>query len=104
MKYVDKSPLFETGTIRITDSIRNLIKSRPKYATSIENCFVRHSCGDWGNISDYDKNLNNRSIIDEKLGIKTNRIFSQYHIGSQTIWIITERDRSSTTILIPDDY
>jgi hypothetical protein len=59
----------------------------------------RHSSGDWGCLSDEDKRENEFSV-DKQL-----RIFSAYRLKDNTkIWVITEADRSSTTILLPSEY
>ena len=59
----------------------------------------RHICGDWGDLCDEDRQSNDIAI-DEG-----NRILSVYTLRSQVkIWIITECDRSATTILLPDEY
>jgi len=59
----------------------------------------RHQSGDWGDLSDEDKRENEFSV-DKEL-----RIFSAYHLSDGTkIWIITEADRSATTILLPSEY
>lgn len=66
-----------------------------------------HCHGDWGAVCDEDKETNNQAVV---LG---NRILSAYPIdetkpcegfGENTIWIITEADRSVTTILLPEEY
>jgi len=59
----------------------------------------RHQSGDWGDLSEDDKQENEFSV-DKEL-----RIFSAYHLSDGTkIWIITEADRSVTTILLPSEY
>ena len=59
----------------------------------------RHASGDWGVMSEADKR-ENEFALGEKL-----RIFSAYHLCDGTkIWIITEADRSSTTVLLPEEY
>ena len=64
------------------------------------NEFLRkHQSGDWGCLSDEDKQENEFSIY------KQLRIFSAYKLNDDTkIWLITEADRSSTTILLPSEY
>ena len=65
----------------------------------VHNCLLRHSAGDWGDVGthDYDEN---EFALDKRL-----RLFSVYHDRSgQKFWIITEADRSVTTILMPEDY
>ena len=59
----------------------------------------RHLQGDWGTLDGEDKNANEQAL---KHG---GRLFSAYE-SAQSIkfWIITEADRSVTTILLPEDY
>jgi hypothetical protein len=59
----------------------------------------RHTCGDWGDLSADDKAENELSL---KQGF---RLLSAYCDRNGTrFWIITEADRSSTTVLLPEDY
>ena len=61
---------------------------------------TRHATGDWGDLDAHDKQVNEEAIADG------NRIFSAYVLPKtqQKLWVITEADRSSTTILLPDEY
>ena len=60
---------------------------------------MRHSEGDWGEVNAEDAAENELSLRD---GF---RLLSAYTITSGTkIWVITERDRSATTILLPEEY
>jgi hypothetical protein len=59
----------------------------------------RHLAGDWGEVDEHDRHENELSLQNGW------RILSAYTLNSGTkIWIITEADRSSTTILLPDEY
>jgi len=58
----------------------------------------RHASCDWGDLSAEDKKENDFSL-DKHL-----RLFSVYKHGKFVIWIITESDRSVTTILFPSEY
>jgi hypothetical protein len=59
----------------------------------------RHMSNDWGELSDEDARENELSL---KEGF---RLLSAYRIATgQKLWIITEADRSSTTILLPSEY
>jgi hypothetical protein len=60
----------------------------------------RHVSGDWGCLCDEDKRLNDEAVKDGS------RIFSAYLLkdGTTKVWVITEADRSSTCILLPDEY
>lgn len=59
----------------------------------------RHLAGDWGIVDDEDKQANDDALIHGE------RLLSAYltHKGVK-IWIITEADRSSTCLLLPDEY
>jgi len=60
---------------------------------------ARHSSGDWGEVCDADKQTNDQAIAAGE------RILSAYTLSTGTkVWIITETDRSSTCILLPDEY
>ncbi len=71
------------------------------------HCLTRHITGDWGSCCDEDKATNDEAV---QLG---NRILSAYPLdpakpckgyGENTLWIITEADRSVTTFLLPEEY
>jgi hypothetical protein len=60
---------------------------------------ARHVAGDWGELVQDDKAENESAVRD---GL---RIFSAYRLTDDTrIWVITEADRSVTTILLPEEY
>jgi hypothetical protein len=59
----------------------------------------RHQAGDWGDVSEHDRRENELSL---KEGF---RLWSVYHAANGTkFWLITEADRSITTVLLPEDY
>jgi hypothetical protein len=59
----------------------------------------RHFRGEWGDLSPEDWAANDRALT------TGSRLLSAYVLGSgEPIWIITEADRSTTTILLPDEY
>ena len=94
--------LFETGPIVITPGIREMMESGCQ--STIQTCLDRHRSGDWGDLCDDDKQLNNDSLEAEKNGGYTDSLFSSYETGFGKIYIITECDRSVTTILLPEEY
>jgi len=60
---------------------------------------ARHVYGDWGDIHPGDKGLNEQALRDGA------RIFSVYTTNKGIkLWVITEADRASTCILLPDEY
>jgi hypothetical protein len=59
----------------------------------------RHELGDWGEVPPEDSRANDRALRDGE------RLLSAYtSAGGVRFWIITEADRSSTCILLPDEY
>ena len=59
----------------------------------------RHASGDWGEVDDDDRRANDAALTDGT------RLLSAYtSAGGTSFWIITEADRSSTTILLPSEY
>jgi hypothetical protein len=59
----------------------------------------RHRTGDWGDVGGQDRAANDRAVVDG------DRILSAYTLKDGTrLWIITESDRSATTLLLPDEY
>ena len=59
----------------------------------------RHVAGDWGDVCAEDKQTNDRAVVEGM------RILSSYRAANGTkFWIISEADRSSTTVLLPEDY
>ncbi len=59
----------------------------------------RHEAGDWGDLCIEDRKENEFSLAH---GF---RLLSSYKLRTgKTLWIITEADRSSTTLLLPDEY
>jgi hypothetical protein len=59
---------------------------------------ARHAAGDWGNLCAFDLRQNEIALRE---GL---RVLSSYPVGRECVWIITEADRSVTTILLPEEY
>jgi hypothetical protein len=65
----------------------------------VKSCLARHANGGWGDLNQDDW-TQNEVALSQNL-----RLFSVYHDRSSTkFYIITERDRSATTVLLPADY
>lgn len=92
-------PAFSLGKVVATPRALEFLNTAP---VDIAVLLARHQCGDCcdeGGLSADDILAN----LDATLSGK-GRIFSSYDIGSQRIWIITEADRSATTVMLPEDY
>ena len=87
------------GQLVATRGVYALAGENPKFAEFMRRSLNRHAKGDWGDLEETDKQENELSL---KQGF---RILSAYEAESlPKIWIVTEADRSSTTILFPGEY
>lgn len=90
-------PRFNSGQIVMTIGVNELVRQG---ALNPAPYLRRHLGGDWGDLSDNDRRLNNAAL---KSGMK--RMFSSYKVTPEhTLWIITEWDRSLTTLMLPSEY
>ena len=90
------SILFPIGELIATPSALSLLE---RYRINPLLLLGRHLQGDWGSVSDEDRAANDNAVT---LG---NRILSSYILDEQNkVWIISEHDRSSTSILLPSEY
>jgi hypothetical protein len=87
--------LFALGQVVSTP---NALTFAQKNQIDLGQLLTRHQTGDWGDLADEDKEANEEALL-----INT-RIFSSYSFGEDKVWIITEADRSFTTLLMPSDY
>ncbi len=87
------SARFAPGRVVATPGALDLIGHAGAYAL-----LRRHLSGDWGALDTHDRRENVRAL---SAGA---RIFSAYETPAGRVWIITEADRSSTCILLPEEY
>lgn len=79
---------------------RNAVELMDKQGVNPLHLLIRHVNGDDGDLDAHDKALNAAAIASGQ-----DRVFSSYLLPSgDKLWVITEADRSVTTILLPDDY
>ena len=97
--------LFRTGLVMTTPRIMGIMSASREAADAIQKCLERHCSGDWGDMCDDDKQLNQDSLDEEReKGYTCENLFSMYETDYGCIYIITECDRSATTILLPEEY
>lgn len=93
---IKHGPWFPMGNPAITPAAEAVLN-----ATGIHpiRLLARHIHGDWNDLSAEDLAENELALLTGK------RLLSSYALpGGGKVWIITEADRSATTILLPDDY
>ncbi|WP_423378123.1 hypothetical protein [Burkholderia sp. LMG 32019] len=89
-------PRFKLGRIFATPAAIDVLNTA---RLSIIDLLIRHVRGDWGDLPESDRQQNELSV---EAGL---RLLSCYVLpNGQTVWVITEWDRSATTFLLPGDY
>lgn len=92
----NSAPLFPLGQVVATP---NALDALDRAAINGMDLIRRHQHADWGNVPPADAEENDRSVTNGW------RILSSYALNDdQNLWIITEADRSATTLLLPEDY
>ena len=96
MQEISKQPAFELGQIVATPGALAALK---KAGQQPGEFLTRHINRDWGDLDEDDRKENEYSL-DQGF-----RLLSAYrtHAGDK-LWIITESDRSVTTLLLPEEY
>ena len=90
----DTTPAFPLGRLVATPGALDTVPY-----SEIQTALRRHISCDWGDLCAEDKQLNDAALKQD------DRLFSVYHTkSSRKFYIITEGDRSATTILLPDEY
>jgi hypothetical protein len=85
---------FPLGNVVITPNALDQLSP-----ADIQRGLQRHQAGDWGELGEEDRQENDTAL---RTGL---RLLSAYQAGrGVTFWIITEADRSVTTLLMPADY
>ena len=93
-----RNPLlpFPLGEIAITEGASAALQSTGQ---TPEQLLARHCFGDWGELDEEDWNRNSHALLHSL------RLLSSYRLRDKTmVWVITEWDRSCTTILLPQEY
>ena len=90
---------FKLGKLVATKAIAVAMEENNKFLKEVHGALDRYITRDWGEMCKEDKDMN-----DEALKTGDDRIFASYETSRGKIYIITEWDRSYTTILFADEY
>lgn len=94
MSVITVNPRFNPGRLMITRNARDTL---PR--VEVNAAINRHLQGDWGDVCRFDWQRNEQALRDG------DRLLSVYQTqAGEKFWIITESDRSATTVLLPSDY
>jgi len=89
-------PLFPVGQCVATPNAIDLLN---EIGVSPLELIYRHQHGDWGDLPEEDIVANTKALASGA------RLLSSYSVAfGQKVWVITEADRSVTTVLLPEDY
>ena len=87
-------PKFSLGRLVATPNALDHVS-----ATNIQTAIRRHLSGDWGEVGSEDRQTNDEALQ------RGGRLLSVYRTPEKIVfWVITEADRSATTVLLPEDY
>lgn len=89
---------FQPGRLVCTRGVWELMQRDGSFMHFVHRSIGRHLNTDWGIVCQEDKEANGKAL---KFG---SRLVSAYGKDFPKIWIITEADRSATTVLFPDEY
>ena len=95
--------LFELGAVLMTAEVTRVVEEDGAIGTVLD-CLQRPASGDWGDLCEEDRRMNDEAIEAERDGGDTDRLFSAYETGIGKLYVITEWDRSTTTVLTPGEY
>jgi hypothetical protein len=82
----------------MTRAINDRAATSGAFARGVVDALGRHVRGDWGEVCREDARLNDLAL---QYG---DRLLSAYTIAGERVWVITEWDRSATTVLYPREY
>lgn len=89
-------PRFSLGTVVATPGALDALAESKQSATPFLD---RHVHGDWGDVDQEDWQTNEDALVEGE------RLLSSYKtLNGTKIWVITEADRSATTLLLPEEY
>lgn len=96
---IDLGRLYMTrGVARWLEYIETVVGPSSHRRSVVSESIGRHRHGDWGEVDLHDRAANDRAAANGD-----ERILSAYTIDGRKVWIITEADRSATTVLFPEE-
>ena len=96
--------LFPMGQVLVTSSIKSLMTSDLSFHTFIYTSLMRHEEGDWGEVEEEDHQSNELALLSDHRIVSVYHCSTEHSVGGDRVYIITEADRSATTVLWPSEY
>ena len=92
------------GQVVATSAIQSLMSSDLSFHTFIYTSLMRHHEGDWGEVCPEDHESNELALVTDRRLFSVYDCSSSHSVHGDRIYIITEADRSATTVLWPREY
>lgn len=92
---VSRQPRFQLGVTLSTPAALDHLNAN---GVSPVELLVRHQSGGWGEVCPDDAQANEQAVV------RGGRILSVYTVAKERVYVLTEADRSSTTLLFPREY
>ena len=89
---------FPLGPLLLSAGVAEAVAGDSAAAAEVCRLIARHARCDWGDLCEEDKALNERALRNG------GRLLSAYATRIGRVWVITEADRSATTVLLPEEY
>ena len=99
------SVTFGLGNVVATKSVWELIESNETFSLFVTLCMSRYIANDWGEMDKEDLDSNDYAVRNGERLLASYKIPDDIEeVFEDRLWIITEWDRSTTTLLFPGDY
>lgn len=95
---------FNTGLLIATAEVSQWCEIKHKFSLFIEECLIKHTRGNWGDLTEEDKESNDFALTNNERILSSYNLPEDWGVSESKIWIITEYDRRTTTILFPSEY
>lgn len=95
---------FSLGQTVMSRSIADFVGVSDKFSSFVFKCLFRHKACNWGDLDEEDLEANNLALEYGSRVLSSYNIPLSFGFDQSKVWIITEADRSVTTILFPSDY
>jgi len=98
MNRTRRKALFHFGQVVATPGALRELQAE---AVDVLDLLARHVTGDWGEVDAHDRQANDDGV---KHGGRIVSVYPVPGIPDGRVWVITEADRSATTVLLPSEY
>lgn len=99
---MNANEMFETGEMMLSSRVNFKAAANPLFEERLYTYIGRYMNCDWGDVNEADSKANSKAVKDGYGRIVA--VYRDYATGTDEVMIITEPDRSATTVMFPDEY